>query len=138
MTPEMITEFLQTVMPSAHSMDFVCTAVGDGTATVHWSYDHRWTRPGEYVSGPLLMAMADTALYCAVFGAIDRIEPMAVTSELSTSFLRPVIGEDITARAALLRLSGRSAYGEVRMHADSDPDVLVAHSTGTYVIPTAG
>jgi len=132
MTPESITEFLRTVMPSADDMGFVCTAVGDGTATVRWSYDEHWTRPGDYISGPLLMSLADTALYCAVFGALGRIEPMAVTSEMSTHFLQPAKGGDVTADAALLRVSGRIAYGEVRMRVGGD---LVAHTTGTYVLP---
>jgi uncharacterized protein (TIGR00369 family) len=135
MTPESITAFLRSAMSSADTMGFVCTEVGDGTATVWWPYTDLWVRPGEYVSGPLLMALADTALYCAVFGALDRIEPMAVTSELSTSFLHPAVGTDVTARATLLRFSGRAAYGEVRIYADSSPEILVAHTTGTYVIP---
>ncbi|MFZ0492805.1 MAG: PaaI family thioesterase [Acidimicrobiia bacterium] len=135
MTPESITTFLRTTMSSADTMGFVCTEVGNGTATIRWPYNDLWIRPGKYVSGPLLMALADTTLYCAVFGALGRIEPMAVTSELSTSFLHPAIGTDVTAHATLLRFSGRAAYGEVRMRADSDPEVLVAHATGTYVIP---
>jgi uncharacterized protein (TIGR00369 family) len=119
-------------MPSADDMGFVCTAVADGTATVTWSYDTRWTRPGDYISGPLLMSLADTALYCAVFGALGRIEPMAVTSEMTTHFLRPAKGGDVTAEATLLRVSDRVAYGEVLMSVAGD---LVAHTTGTYIVP---
>lgn len=135
MNPETINEFLQQSMPSATDMDMRCTDVGDGWATVQWEYGPRWLRPGNYISGPLLMAMADTALYCAVFGRIGRIEPMAVTSELTTHFLRPAVDSDVTARAELLRISGRAAYGEVRLTLDADPTTLVAHSTGTYVLP---
>ncbi len=133
MTPESITEFLRTVMPSSDDMGFVCTAVGDGTATVTWSYDDHWTRPGDYISGPLLMSLADTALYCAVFGALGRIEPMAVTSEMSTHFLQPAKGGDVTAEATLLRVSDRVVYGEVHMSVHGE---LVAHTTGTYIVPT--
>jgi acyl-coenzyme A thioesterase PaaI-like protein len=39
---------------------------------------------------------------------------------------------DVTAEATLLRVSGRVAYGEVLMRVAGD---LVAHATGTYIVP---
>jgi acyl-coenzyme A thioesterase PaaI-like protein len=49
-------------------------------------------RPGNLISGPTQFRLADAALWYLVFGAIGRIEPMAVTSELSIRFLRPAQG----------------------------------------------
>ncbi|NIA26159.1 MAG: hotdog fold thioesterase [Gammaproteobacteria bacterium] len=134
MNPKTINEFLRQSMPSAGDMDITCTEVDANRAVVHWEYGPRWLRPGNYISGPLLMTMADTALYCAVFGNLDRIEPMAVTSELATHFLRPAVDSGVTATATLIEVTGRRAYGEVRMVLDTN-QILVAHATGTYILP---
>jgi len=137
MTPELINAFLGEAMPSAADMGIACTQVDDKSAVVHWEYGPHWLRPGNYISGPLLMTMADTALYCAVFGRLGRIEPMAVTSELTTHFLRPAVDSSVTATASLIDVTRRRAYGEVRLTLDADPSMIVAHSTGTYILPSS-
>ena len=47
--------------------------------------------PGGYISGPTQFTLADTAIWFAVFTVIG-ISPMAVTTDLSISFLRPATG----------------------------------------------
>ena len=48
-------------------------------------------RPGGFVCGPFQFALADVGMWYACFGAYQRIEPMALTSELSIRYLRPAI-----------------------------------------------
>ena len=43
--------------------------------------------------------MADSAVWFLVNGALGRLEPMTVTSELSIRFLRPAKGDKLYARA---------------------------------------
>src|SRR5262245_60639091 len=43
-------------------------------------------RPGGFISGPTQFAVADSALWFLVFVAIGRVEPMALTLELSIRF----------------------------------------------------
>jgi len=92
-------------------------------------------RPGGFVSGPTQFAMADAALWYLTFVAIDRIEPMALTSELSIRFLRPAQGERIWARARLNTATRRSVVGSVDIWMDDNEDRPTAVAQGTYVLP---
>jgi acyl-coenzyme A thioesterase PaaI-like protein len=49
--------------------------VGDRSATVSHPIGPAQLRPGDTVSGPLLMAVADVALYVAILGGTYSIPP---------------------------------------------------------------
>ena len=77
------------------------------------------------------------ALWYVTFVAIGRIEPMALTSELSIRFLRPAQGERIWARADLATATRRSVVGSVSVWMDDRSDRPTAVAQGTYVLPRA-
>jgi acyl-coenzyme A thioesterase PaaI-like protein len=56
--------------------------VGNRAATVKLQIGHDDLRPGGTVSGPVLIAVADVALYTAILGEIG-IVPLAVTISLT-------------------------------------------------------
>ena len=66
---------------------FVVEAVGNASATLSYTVGTDDLRPGGTVSGPVLMAVADVALYVAILGEIG-IVPLAVTTSLTINFLR--------------------------------------------------
>ena len=76
-----------------------CAELGDTWALASSVVPGTAIRPGGYVSGPTQFALADAALWYMTFAVIGRIEPMALTSELSIRFLRPAQGELVWARA---------------------------------------
>lgn len=126
-----ITTFLATEFPQN-----TCTveAVGDGNATVRKAVGVADLRPGGTVSGPVLMAVADVALYVAILGSIG-IVPLTVTTQLSINFMRkPASDRDIVGVCKLLKLGKTLAVGEVSLYSEGLPDV-VAHAVGTYAIP---
>jgi uncharacterized protein (TIGR00369 family) len=92
-------------------------------------------RPGGYISGPTQFALADAALWYLTFAAIGRIEPMALTSELSIRFLRPAIGEVLWARATLESAGRRSVVGTVHLWVDDATSRFTATAQGTYMLP---
>ncbi|MGA8611644.1 MAG: PaaI family thioesterase [Xanthobacteraceae bacterium] len=92
-------------------------------------------RPGGTVSGPIIMALADVAMYVAVLSAIGWV-PLAVTTNLTINFLRKPAPRDLLAEARLIKLGKRLAVGEVGIRSDGGDD-LVAHVTSTYSIPVA-
>ena len=92
-------------------------------------------RPGGFVSGPTQFGLADAALWYLVFGAIGRIEPMALTSELSIRYLRPAQGEVLWARATLESAGRRNVVGTVRLWCDDRDHKPTATAQGTYVLP---
>jgi uncharacterized protein (TIGR00369 family) len=91
-------------------------------------------RLGGTVSGPTLMAVADTAMYLALMAMIGPVAS-AVTTNLNINFLRKPAPVDVIAKANLLKLGRRLAVGEVTMYSDNDPQP-VAHATVTYAIPS--
>ena len=94
----------------------------------------RNVRPGGFLSGPAQFAAADSAFWFLCFGALGRIEPMALTSELSIRFLRPAIGEVLHAEATLDRLGKQTVVGTMRVWTD-DPTRPSAVAQGTYTLP---
>ena len=130
-TQSEIAAFLVAEFPQNH-----CTVeeVGGASATVRQHVGHNELRPGGTVSGPVMMAVADVALYVAILGEIG-IVPLTVTTSLSINFLRkPSADCDIIGVCKLLKLGKTLAVGEVTIYSEGHPDP-VAHAVGTYAIP---
>jgi uncharacterized protein (TIGR00369 family) len=112
-----------------------CTELGDRFAVARRDVTDSEIRPGGYVSGPSQFGLADAALWYLVFGAIGRIEPMALTSELSIRFLRPAQGTVLWARAELESAGRRNVVGSVHVWCDDRSDRPTATAQGTYALP---
>ncbi len=103
---------------------------------LHAEYSERFLRPGGTIAGPVMMGLADAALYALVLSRIGPVE-LAVTTQLSINFLRKPAPGDVIADARMLKLGKRLAVGEVSLLSASEPSgEPVAHATGTYSIPT--
>ena len=113
-----------------------CTveSVGPMSATVKHEIGLGELRPGGTVSGPVLMTVADVALYVAILGEIG-IVPLAVTTNLAINFLRKPAGDRAIIGVCKLMKVGKSlAVGEVHLYSEG-VDEPVAHVVGTYSIP---
>jgi acyl-coenzyme A thioesterase PaaI-like protein len=109
-------------------------AVGNGCATVSHHVGPDELRPGGTVSGPVLMSVADVALYVAILGEIG-IVPLAVTTSLTINFLRkPSSQAHIIGQCKLIKVGRSLAVGEVSLYSEGSSE-LVAHVVGTYSIP---
>jgi acyl-coenzyme A thioesterase PaaI-like protein len=78
-TKEEVTAFIAAEFPQTKC---VVREVGNGGATVSHEIGPSELRPGGTVSGPVLMGVADVALYVAILGEIG-IVPLAVTTSLT-------------------------------------------------------
>ncbi len=126
-----IIEFLASDYPYTN-----CTieAVGGKSATVKLQVGANHLRPGGTVSGPVLMTVADVALYVAILGEIG-IVPLAVTTSLSVNFMRkPAEDRDIIGICNLMKMGKSLAVGEVFLYSEGIEEP-VAHVVGTYSIP---
>ena len=92
-----------------------CHEIGDGFAVARRQVPPEQLRPGGFISGPTQFGLADSALWYVTFVAIGRVEPMAMTSELSIRYLRPAVGEILWARATIEVAGRRSVVGSVRI-----------------------
>jgi uncharacterized protein (TIGR00369 family) len=121
-------------VPMAEDIDLRIERVDGERALARVPFNGRLVRPGGTLSGPVQMALADTAMYAVVLGALGRVE-MAVTSHLNINFLAKPAPVDLLAEARILRLGRRQAVCEVSLFSAGQEDVLVAHVTGTYALP---
>lgn len=131
-TPEAVNQFLAREFPPAYAAGHRCVETGAGFAVARWLHDATQLRPGSLISGSTQFALADLALWCVTCTAVG-LAPMAVTSELYISFLRPAKGGDLLARAELLRAGRSKISGIVRLWVDGAPDRPVSQVTGSYV-----
>ena len=126
-----ISAFLAVEFPQSKC---VVEEVGNGSATVSHRIGIDELRPGGTVSGPVLMTVADVALYVALLGKIG-IVPLAVTTSLTINFLRkPSSSASIIGVCKLIKVGKLLAVGEVSLYSQGNDDP-VAHVVGTYAIP---
>jgi acyl-coenzyme A thioesterase PaaI-like protein len=126
-----IVEFLAAEYPHTN-----CTveAVGGRSATVKHQVGLHELRPGGTVSGPVLMTVADVALYVAILGEIG-IVPLAVTTNLSINFMqKPSAQRAIIGVCNLMKMGKSLAVGHVFLYSEGIEEP-VAHVVGTYSIP---
>jgi uncharacterized protein (TIGR00369 family) len=135
LTAEEIADLLHEVFPQAFypGSGLSVERVDYGDVCVRRAYHDDHLRPGGTISGPTMMALADFAMYVAVFSAVGR-QPLAVTVNLNINFLRKPGQADLIAEAKLLKLGKRLAVGEVVIRSQGE-DEPVAHVTSTYSIP---
>jgi acyl-coenzyme A thioesterase PaaI-like protein len=130
-TKEEVAAFLAAEFPQIKG---TIQAVGGGASTIRHEIGVEDLRPGGTVSGPVLVAIADLALYVAILGEIG-IVPSVVTSNLSINFLRkPSADRAVIGVCKLMKLGKSLAVGEVTLYSDSIEEP-VAHVVGTYAIP---
>ena len=92
-------------------------------------------REGASVAGPILMGMADMAMYAAVMSIHPRGRE-AVTSDMTMHFLRRPRGAKLIGEATVVKPGKRLIVLESRLFADRDAEP-VCLVTGTYAIPGA-
>ena len=132
LTKEEISAFLAREFPQTKC---VIESLGDGEAVLSHPVGQDEIRPGGTVSGPVLMELADVALYVALFTRIG-IVPLAVTTNLTTNFQRKPPGDrPVMARCRMLKVGRSQAMGEVFLYSEGRPEDTVAHVVGTYAIP---
>jgi len=142
-------------LPFAQTMGLLLQSIDEDGVWMRACYSQEFLRPGGTVAGPVMMGLADAAIYALVLSRIGPVE-LAVTTSLNINFLRKPAPGDILARATALKIGKRLAIGEVSMYsagrnaaekntaeknvADDamitvNESELVAHATATYSIP---
>mgnify|MGYP001176287457 CR=1 FL=1 len=120
-------------LPFAGVFGFRVEELGSGTAIVRAPYNNEFLRPGGTISGPLMMGLADFALYVAVLTRVGVAE-LAVTTNFNINFLHRPPPADLLAEARLIKLGKRLAIGEAELFVNGHEN-MVAHVTSTYSLP---
>ena len=109
------------------------TEITARSAKVRLDVKPEFLRHGGTVAGPIVMAMADVAMYAAIMGAVPDGE-RAVTSDMTLHFMRRPMGAVLTAEARILRRGKRSVVCDVDVFADGKGE-SVCHVVGSYTLP---
>ncbi len=135
LTEEAFRDILDERLPFAGMMGIAVDHFADDHVRLRAQYNERFLRPGGTIAGPVMMGLADAALYALVLSRIGPVE-LAVTTSLTINFLRKPGTADVVADARMLKLGKRLAVGEVTLFSeDTGEGDPVAHVTGTYSIP---
>lgn len=134
---EDVNDVLTHHVPIAADSGLKCIELEFGRNKVLLEEATRWVRPGNSINGPAMMMMADLGLYIGVLSQVG-MQPMAVTTNMNINFmtrptLTPLIGE-----TRMLKPKGLLQTGETTFYNADSPGRIVAHCTGTYLIPPAG
>lgn len=132
MSPDEINQFMRQAFTGG-TPPLVETADGQ-SARCRVIYSPTQIRPGGTLSGPTMMALADTAAYALVLSAIG-FQPLAVTTNLSIQFMRKPKPKDLIAEVWMMKLGKTMAVMEAGIRSDGETD-LVAHAVITYAIPS--
>jgi len=129
-------------LPFAEVMGLQLESIDDGGVWMRARYSERFLRPGGTIAGPVMMGLADAAVYALILSRIGPVE-LAVTTSLNINFLRKPAPGDVMARATVLKLGKRLAIGDVAMYSAVESQsidaiqstAIIAHATATYSIP---
>ncbi len=111
-TKEEISAFMALEFPQTKC---VVEKVNENGATLSHEIGINELRPGGTVSGPVMMAVADVAIYVAILGRIG-IVPLTVTTSLTINFLRkPSASARIIAECTLMKVGRTLIVGEVSL-----------------------
>ena len=127
----MLKSFFKQEFPQAK---FIIEQVGDRSSVIRKEIGFEHLRPGGTVSGPVLMEVADVALYVAILAEIGLVS-LAVTTNMNINFLnKPSKDKDIIANCQLLKVGKKLVVGEVTLYSQGTTEPI-AHAVGTYSIP---
>ena len=128
-----VQKMISEALPLALETQFSVVEINETGAVVEMTPRESDLRPGGTVSGPLVMAVADAAIYCAILSRNGG--EMAVTSQMSINFLSRPKPSVLRGDAEILKWGKRTVFCEVRIYCGSEKSA-VAIVTGSYSLPS--
>ncbi len=117
--------------PFVQEYGFQLEAAESGTCTVHWTLNEKFLRLDGIVSGPVLMAAADAAMWAAIITKLGWEAASTVTVEMKTNFLSAAKREEFWCTAKVMKVGSRLIFGTAECTAGDGR--LLAHHTLTYI-----
>ncbi len=136
MTPEALTAIMHRGVPLAASWGVTVLEAADGVARLRLPADPLLLRPGNTVSGPAIMGLADVAMWMALLTTTQGRDN-SVTSTMNVNFLRPAGPGPLVATARVVKAGKRMVYGEVLIGAE-EADEPAVHVTTHWVVIAKG
>jgi acyl-coenzyme A thioesterase PaaI-like protein len=119
--------------PWVRALNLRVDSFGPGEATLRLPQSDQLSRVGGMLCGQAMMAAADTAMVLALISHFGTFRPCS-TVQLSSTFLKPLSGQDALITARVLRAGKSMAFGEIDLRgADNGQSVFRASTTYALV-----
>lgn len=115
-------------------LDLAITGIDDHGAHMTIAFSPRLCRVGGIVCGQALIAAADTAMVIALAAIMGGLRPLT-TVDLTISYMRPILDEDVRLSAHVKRLGRSLAFCTTDIEGERSAKPA-AFATGTYAILT--
>jgi acyl-coenzyme A thioesterase PaaI-like protein len=102
------------------------------SVTLRLPQSDQLSRVGGMLCGQAMMAAADTAMVLALVRHFGKFRPCS-TVQLSSTFMKPLSGQDALVTARVLRVGKAMAFGEIDLAGATDGKSVFRAST-TYAL----
>lgn len=132
-SPEALQQALTDLFaPWVQALALRVESVGAAEVTLRLPHSPRLSRIGDMLCGQAMMAAADTAMVLALIRHFGAFRP-CTTVQMSTSFLKPLCGQDALVQARVLRAGRTLAFGEIELRGATD-GASVCRASTTYAL----
>ena len=118
--------------PWVQALNLRVEGFGPAEATLRLPQSDQLSRVGGMLCGQAMMAAADTAMVLALIRHFGHFRPCS-TVQLSSTFLKPLSGQDALITARVLRAGKSMAFGEIDIRGAEDGKSVFRAST-TYAL----
>lgn len=118
--------------PWVQALGLQVESFGADEVTLRLPQSDQLARVGGILCGQAMMAAADSAMVLALISHFGQFRPCS-TVQLSSTFLRPLSGQDARVTARVLRAGKSLAFGEIDLRGASDGKSVFRAST-TYAL----
>jgi uncharacterized protein (TIGR00369 family) len=118
--------------PWVQALDLKVERFDAGSVTLRLPQNDQLARVGGMLCGQAMMAAADTAMVLALISHFGQFRPCS-TVQLSSSFMKPLSGQDALVTARVLRAGKAMAFGEIDLSGAKDSQSVFRAST-TYAL----
>jgi uncharacterized protein (TIGR00369 family) len=132
-TPEALQQALADLFaPWVQALNLQVERTDADSVTLRLPQSDQLSRVGGLLCGQAMMAAADTAMVLALIQHFGQFRPCS-TVQLSSTFMKPLSGQDAWVTARVLRVGKTLAFGEIELAGARDGKSVFRAST-TYAL----
>ena len=118
--------------PWVQALHLKVETIQSDSVTLRLPQSDQLSRVGGMLCGQAMMAAADTAMVLALIRHFGEFRPCS-TVQLSSTFMKPLSGQDALVTARVLRAGKAMAFGEIDLSGANDGQSVFRAST-TYAL----
>ena len=132
-SPETLEQALRDLFaPWVQALNLKIEAIHSDSVTLRLPQSDQLSRVGGMLCGQAMMAAADTAMVLALIRHFGEFRPCS-TVQLSSTFMKPLSGQDALITARVLRAGKAIAFGEIDL-TGADDNKSVFRASTTYAL----